>query len=697
MAPTVESIENNNVAVQTKDQYNSTIFGFVMWLYNNRATFEGYLRPEVVTQIQGVLFNTTMTPKQRKKKLRWNVVDGWCKKMSRQRPENCPIDMSKVDYDCVSAYMVQKTTAGDRLMSKGTYCGIRSSIIYLYTMSNLSPPPSFCEKMCTLMKGFKRTIVQEKVQSGETLEEGKEVMSFACYKLLCKKFFEGKKDEYLFALIFLTLEWNLIARSDNIVNLALSDFEWSDDSLIVYLKKSKTDQEGANGKIPFHLYANPLSPEICPVLALGLYLVNNPGLLVENGKLFAGEHQYNRYSQILNLTIKNNEDEFKRIGVKVSQIGTHSARKGAATLAASGCTVSPSMSAICTRAGWAMGGTRDKYIKYESAGDQFLGRTLCGLNSLVKEFSISPPFFDMNEDELTQVDQHIRSHIVGGGTCTASVFEVLRMGFASIVYHKNYLVRHLHIEHRFRSHPFFCHMPEALNPSRCRPLLYDDANESTSCPRLTGIPPHVALLNEMATLKEMLTKTSSDLKSSLHQELNVRGIGGETFQANAILENVKKVHERMEEIMMSGRLFGSVSTQGSSSGILAGMSPPSVLTEPSVPVIVQTSDDDSDGESIDGVGVGRRKMYCWGGKLHNVPENFVIPRMTLQTLIIYWYCGSKQPHCPPLKYVNHCNFPGKEKKMRVILSQTKQMIKEVVRTGYKVGFLHGNRLNLNNT
>jgi len=59
---------------------------------------------------------------------------------------NCPIDMSKVDYDCVSAYMVQKTTAGDRLMSKGTYCGIRSSIIYLYTMSNLSPPPSFREK-----------------------------------------------------------------------------------------------------------------------------------------------------------------------------------------------------------------------------------------------------------------------------------------------------------------------------------------------------------------------------------------------------------------------------------------------------------------------------------------------------------------------------------------------------------------------
>ena len=104
--------------------------------------------------------------------------------MSRQQPENCPVIMEKVDYEIVSTYMVQKTTNKDKLMSKGTYCGICSGIIYLYTMSNLSPPPSFCEKMSTLMKGFKQTIVQQKVQSGELLEEGKEHMTFECYKLL---------------------------------------------------------------------------------------------------------------------------------------------------------------------------------------------------------------------------------------------------------------------------------------------------------------------------------------------------------------------------------------------------------------------------------------------------------------------------------------------------------------------------------
>ena len=47
--------------------------------------------------------------------------------------------------------------------------------------------------------------------------------------------------------------------------------------------------------------------------------------------------------------------------------------------------------------------------------------------------------------------------------------------------------------------------------------------------------------------------------------------------------------------------------------------------------------------------------------------------------------------------MNHNDFPGKEKYMRVQLNQMKRMIKEVIRAGYKVGFFHGNRLNMNST
>ena len=108
--------------------------------------------------------------------------------------------------------------------------------------------------MLTLLKGFTHTIVGQHVEAGESLVEGKDVMGFECLKLLCEKFYEGRNDEYHFAHLFLLLEWNLIARSDNIVHLHVNDFEWKSDSLLIYLKQSKHDQEGQNGKTPFHIF-----------------------------------------------------------------------------------------------------------------------------------------------------------------------------------------------------------------------------------------------------------------------------------------------------------------------------------------------------------------------------------------------------------------------------------------------------------
>ena len=37
-----------------------------------------------------------------------------------------------------------------------------------------------------------------------------------------------------------------------------------------------------------------------------------------------------------------------------------------------------------------MGGVKDKYLKYKSAGDQYVGRCDSGLNQLSKEFAVTP-------------------------------------------------------------------------------------------------------------------------------------------------------------------------------------------------------------------------------------------------------------------------------------------------------------------
>jgi hypothetical protein len=710
MSTAISAIENNCIAANTKQRYNCTNHDFVMWLYLHRATFTGLLQPELVQQLDSVMNDNNIEEKKKKKITRRIVVNDWLQKMVRRNASNddtrqlCPVIMEKVTYEVAATYMTQKKDKDDRFLGKGTYCGIRSAIINLFTMSNVPPPPQFRDKVAVLLKGFRRTITEQKVAAGDTLEEGKEVMSFACYKLLCEKFSRGEKDEYNFAHLFLTLEWNLMAWADSIVHLSMNDFEWSDDSLIVFLRKTKTDQEGANSKIPYHLYANPIEPCLSVVLALGVYLLTNPGLLVNSagragGKIFPAEFQYSRYSKILSRVISENKEEFERIGVKEGTIGSHSARKGAATLAASGCTVSPSMASICNRAQWKMGGTRDKYIKFENAGDQFLGRCLTGLNSLQKEFSISPPFFNVDDEETASIDRLLRLHVVGGGQITASLFEVLRMCFASVVFHKGWLLEHAHEKNRIRSHPLLVNMPEVsifvcfffkfeknspffffhqtLDSNMCKPLLYDDANACSRCPRLTGIPPHVALLNEMAALRKVLTGSTSEIVVAMKTELNLRGIGGETFQANQVLDDVKRVHEQMHELMrMGGNIEGPV---GAGNNTVALRTPDS-----EVPMLIeQDSMDGDDGTRT------RREMYCWGGKLHNVPENFVIPRMTLQTLVCYWYCGSTNPHCPPLRYAKAFDFPTK-KSMRTTLSQMKRMVKEVVRAGRINNFYFGN-------
>ena len=95
--------------------------------------------------------------------------------------------------------------------------------------------------------------------------------------------------------------------------------------------------------------------------------------------------------------ISDNKDLFENLGVKEGELGSHSCRKGAITLVSAGCTVSPPMAAICLRAGWSMGPVKDRYIHYEKAGDQFVGRCATGISSLSKEFAVSPVYFDFSD------------------------------------------------------------------------------------------------------------------------------------------------------------------------------------------------------------------------------------------------------------------------------------------------------------
>ena len=97
-------------------------------------------------------------------------------------------------------------------------------------------------------------------------------MSFSVYENMCKNLYEGDDDEYLFAHSFLTMEWNLMARVGNCVNMHVNHVQWQDDCLLFFFGKSKKKQTGYASDRPWHVYSNPNSTHLCPVLALSKYL-----------------------------------------------------------------------------------------------------------------------------------------------------------------------------------------------------------------------------------------------------------------------------------------------------------------------------------------------------------------------------------------------------------------------------------------
>lgn len=196
-------------------------------------------------------------------------------------------------------------------------------------------------------------------------------------------------------------------------------------------------------------------------------------------------------------------------------------------------------------------------------------------------------------------------------------------------------------------------------------MLYDEANDCQLCPRLTGIPPHIVQLNQIDTLKAIILRTSDRYGELLVSELNRRSVGGEVFQANTILDDMRAMRQEIRNDIQRA------------------------LNVPGGSAINQ--EENGDGGRLGSAANGdqivipssrtRPEMYVWGGRLHNVPQNFVLPTMNLQTLITYWFCGSQHPVVPALKNVKSWDFPN-PKTMKVRLCQMKQLITHVLR-GYE--------------
>ena len=372
-------------------------------------------------------------------------------------------------------------------------------------------PESIFQSISDFCAGFKRKVGQLK-QTGEmSVLEGKQPITFDGYIFLAQCAIESKNDfgSNNFAHIFLLLCWNLMARSISVGKIMYNHISWSGDALQITLPTHKGDQEG-NHSYPRHVYANPLIPELCPILSLAIYVFcstfNRTGARMV---LFSESNNEGRFSKWLGKTCSNREEKIRELGLCINMIGTHSFRKGIATYVSSH-PDGPSPVSIFLRAGWSLGNVQSRYIFAGSGGDQFVGRTACGLPLSDRTFSLLPPHFERSTGPLMS-DDAWENVLPGYRNFPSPFISVLPYLVASLSYHYDWIKNNYDSKHPiFNTRIWTSGLIDQLRPKILNGCTTNEKSGMTA----SGIPATVAMANRIYAVESQLQDIQNILKEN---------------------------------------------------------------------------------------------------------------------------------------------------------------------------------------
>jgi len=313
------------------------------------------------------------------------------------------------------------------------------------------------------------------------------------------------------------MTWNLMCRVDNTDTIAMADLGWEDDALTVRFSKTKNDQAGNKGDLQRHIFANPLDCVMCPVTAMGLYLVSVSGA---EPHLFHHTRQQKSLGEYMHAYFNSEEGKAfcDRVGVDPKQIGTHSIRKGSIASCICGTTASPNVLSALTRGGWAAGASWERYVHLLGAGqDTYIGRILAGMPVLEPEFALLPPHFDPHDE---QVEEMVRSLFGRLLEAHPHLYETATQCLASVVHHAGTLVELLPSTHGLVHHELFKN--KALL-EKLRGQLYTDNRYASPYMQATGIPPHSLQLREMRIMQQKMQE-QHEAAARAREESNERFI-----------------------------------------------------------------------------------------------------------------------------------------------------------------------------
>ena len=222
----VEDIMKRVVADNSNITYRNNNIILILWLYDNETHREEVLRDWMIEELNRAVSAEKETEATRNKRSAARAVYRKALDNSNIVDKNCPILLDKLPFNRFPLYHTTRKDRDGDLLSKAGYGQIRSALKHLYRMCSEKFDDDYDEDLSQFMSGLKRTVASSRAASGRSLDEGKKGMSFKVYKAMCEILFKSDHDDDLFAHAFLTMEWNLFARSDNCFTMHVKHIEF---------------------------------------------------------------------------------------------------------------------------------------------------------------------------------------------------------------------------------------------------------------------------------------------------------------------------------------------------------------------------------------------------------------------------------------------------------------------------------------
>ena len=641
---TLDDIRDGIVSEKTNKRYVLDIFQFLEYCFNLLTS----PWTEFLTDFGRQSFSSLIAQKDGEsvRMLRKRRFDGLCS-LLRDSWRNPIIHLNHLQpIDYITYLNSLRSQRNGMYLSKSSYATHRASLYHLFRKHNYTGyEHEFGKQLSNLFRGFYRRLVrvrenvgrveqrntndgEESVHTNNTFatayqmnDDSKEPMSVELLQCCLRMLWDYNTCDGVFAHTYLVLTWNLMCRSESTSLVLLSAISWSHlfACFSIVFGHTKTDQTGEDSKYHRHIYANPSNPLVFPVTSLCFYFscCFNTVNLPSNAFLFPGKKQDIRFSKILSKLMYEKSADVASMGYNVKKIGTHSIRKGSSTYLTS-LPGGPPAAAIMIRGAWSMGGVRDTYFRYSEAGDQYVGRCLSMNPVLSVSLAASPPHFTF---KLGSADDCWINKIVElqfPGVFRVNAFgKLLRNCLCSLIFHHQWIATSLVPNHVVRNVSYALRTEEVLQ--RGFPLINVSYPWNDEEHVFSGVPPHVALLQELKTVRTDQKMLIDNFVDRVKEALASYGVNADRMTEHnlrRVLEefrvNIQQQLQNIDHHLDTGELDNNAS------------------------ININT----------------KYQLHFFKGKWHRVPIDWRFPRCGLLDLWRQWWIGDTVKNVPPLRLLD---------------------------------------------